>query len=65
MKLANCGEPRRGRSVTGSMFRRLLDTTVVTGRWYEPDHGAPSSSRRGTVDLSSAAKAREWFRRRA
>ncbi|MFF8908184.1 ATP-binding protein [Streptomyces olivaceoviridis] len=44
-----------------SMFRWLLETAVVAGRWYEPGHGAPPASWRGTVDLSSADKAREWL----
>ncbi len=44
-----------------SMFRWLLETAVVAGRWYEPGHGAPPASWRGTVDLSSAGKAREWL----
>ncbi|MET8772016.1 tetratricopeptide repeat protein [Streptomyces sp. NPDC004658] len=44
-----------------SMFRWLLETAVVAGRWYEPGHGAPPPSWCGTVDLSSADKAREWL----
>ncbi|MEV5149857.1 tetratricopeptide repeat protein [Streptomyces sp. NPDC052727] len=48
-----------------SMFRWLLETAVVAGRWYEPGHGAPPPSWRGTVDLSSADKAREWLQAEA
>ncbi|GGS61780.1 hypothetical protein GCM10010206_24910 [Streptomyces cinerochromogenes] len=44
-----------------SMFRWLLETAVVAGRWYEPGHGAPPPSWRGTVDLSSADRARDWL----
>ncbi|CUW26458.1 ATP-binding protein [Streptomyces reticuli] len=44
-----------------SMFRWLLETAVVAGRWYEPGHGAPPPSWRGTVDLSTADKARDWL----
>nr|WP_202538231.1 XRE family transcriptional regulator [Streptomyces sp. SID8379] len=45
-----------------ALHRWLLETAVVAGRWYEPDHGAPPSSWRGTVDLSSAERARRWLR---
>lgn len=48
-----------------SMFRWLLETAVVAGRWYEPGHGAPPDSWRGTVDLSGADKAREWLQAEA
>ncbi|MFB7598232.1 tetratricopeptide repeat protein [Streptomyces sp. NPDC056160] len=48
-----------------SMFRWLLETAVVAGRWYEPDHGAPPPTWRGTADLSSADKAREWLQAEA
>jgi tetratricopeptide (TPR) repeat protein len=44
-----------------SMFRWLLETAVVAGRWYEPGHGAPPPSWPGTVDLSSPEKARAWL----
>ncbi|MFI2642329.1 ATP-binding protein [Streptomyces sp. NPDC018610] len=44
-----------------SMYRWLLETAVVAGRWYEPDHGAPPASWQGTVDLSSADRARAWL----
>ncbi|MGW5639442.1 ATP-binding protein [Streptomyces sp. NPDC003832] len=43
------------------LYRWLLETTVVAGRWYEPDHGAPPASWQGTVDMSSAERAREWL----
>lgn len=48
-----------------SMFRWLLETAVVAGRWYEPGHGAPPDSWQGTVDLSSADRAREWLQAEA
>ncbi|MEU3844393.1 helix-turn-helix domain-containing protein [Streptomyces sp. NPDC028635] len=48
-----------------SMNRWLLRTAVVAGRWYEPDHGAPPPTWQGTVDLSSADKAREWLQAEA
>ncbi|MFE0674594.1 ATP-binding protein [Streptomyces sp. NPDC058867] len=44
-----------------ALYRWLLETTVVAGRWYEPDHGAPPASWRGTVDMSSAERARAWL----
>ncbi|MEV7127380.1 helix-turn-helix domain-containing protein [Streptomyces sp. NPDC093260] len=43
------------------MYRWLLETAVVAGRWYEPDHGAPPAAWQGTVDLSSADRARQWL----
>ncbi|GAB1340311.1 XRE family transcriptional regulator [Streptomyces sp. E-15] len=52
-------------SARRSMFRWLLETAVVAGRWYEPDHGSPPSSWQGAVDLSSADKAREWLQTEA
>ncbi|WP_073499347.1 ATP-binding protein [Actinacidiphila paucisporea] len=39
----------------------LLDTAVVAGRWYEPDHGAPPPTWQGVVDLSTAGNARAWL----
>ncbi|MFH9659662.1 ATP-binding protein [Streptomyces sp. NPDC017248] len=48
-----------------SMFRWLLETAVVAGRWYEPDHGAPPPTWQGTVDLTSADRAREWLQAEA
>ncbi|MGW6208447.1 ATP-binding protein [Streptomyces sp. NPDC055089] len=44
-----------------SLHRWLLDTAVVAGRWYEPDHGAPPPTWQGTVDLSTAERARQWL----
>ncbi|MER5978374.1 helix-turn-helix domain-containing protein [Streptomyces sp. NPDC001857] len=44
-----------------ALYRWLLDTAVVAGRWFEPDHGAPPPSWRGTVDLSGAEPARRWL----
>ncbi|WP_381556859.1 ATP-binding protein [Streptomyces eurythermus] len=52
------GEAERARA---RMFRWLLETAVVAGRWYEPDHGAPPADWQGTVDLSSADRARQWL----
>ncbi|MFD5624865.1 ATP-binding protein [Streptomyces sp. NPDC127072] len=40
----------------------LLETTIVAGRWFEPDHGALPAGWRGTVDLSSADLARRWLK---
>ncbi|KUO09152.1 ATP-binding protein [Streptomyces sp. DSM 15324] len=44
-----------------ALYDWLLGTTVVAGRWFEPDHGAPPADFDGTVDLSSAARARAWL----
>ncbi|MDX3311859.1 ATP-binding protein [Streptomyces sp. NPDC054884] len=44
-----------------ALFRWLLETAVVAGRWFEPDHGAPPPGWQGTVDLSTAARARAWL----
>ncbi|MEV6310757.1 tetratricopeptide repeat protein [Streptomyces sp. NPDC051840] len=43
------------------LYRWLLETAVVAGRWYDPDHGAPPDSWRGTVDLSDAERAKDWL----
>ncbi|WP_327365410.1 ATP-binding protein [Streptomyces sp. NBC_01217] len=51
-------EPEKARS---ALRRWLLETAVVAGRWYEPDHGAPPATWRGTVDLSTAEHARQWL----
>ncbi|KPI30629.1 NB-ARC domain protein [Actinobacteria bacterium OV320] len=48
------------RARTG-LFRWLLETAVVAGRWFEPGHGAPPPAWRGTVDLSTAGRARAWL----
>ncbi|MFE8940618.1 ATP-binding protein [Streptomyces sp. NPDC007872] len=45
-----------------ALHRWLLETTVMAGRWYEPDHGAPPATWQGTVDLSTAGHARRWLR---
>ncbi|MDX3850971.1 BTAD domain-containing putative transcriptional regulator [Streptomyces sp. AK02-01A] len=45
-----------------SMNDWLLETAIVAGRWYEPDHGAPPADWQGTVDLSTPDKARKWLR---
>ncbi|MFF8594210.1 ATP-binding protein [Streptomyces sp. NPDC015220] len=52
------GEVGRARA---AMYRWLLQTAVVAGRWYEPGHGAPPVTWQGEVDLSSAERAREWL----
>ncbi|MER5963557.1 tetratricopeptide repeat protein [Streptomyces sp. NPDC002057] len=52
------GDVERSRE---ELYRWLLETAVLAGRWYEPEHGAPPASWRGTVDLSSAERAREWL----
>ncbi|MFJ2952771.1 ATP-binding protein [Streptomyces sp. NPDC087226] len=44
-----------------AMHQWLLETAVVAGRWYEPGHGAPPPAWQGTVDLSSADRARRWL----
>jgi tetratricopeptide (TPR) repeat protein len=44
-----------------AMRRWLLQTAVVAGRWYEPEHGAPPADWQGLVDLSTADRAREWL----
>ncbi|MFF9070215.1 ATP-binding protein [Streptomyces sp. NPDC014891] len=44
-----------------ALHRWLLENTVMAGRWYEPDHGAPPATWRGTIDLSTADKARHWL----
>ncbi|GKQ34920.1 helix-turn-helix domain-containing protein [Streptomyces sp. A012304] len=44
-----------------ALYRWLLGTAVVAGRWFEPDHGAPPPGWQGTVDLSSADLARRWL----
>ncbi|WP_159663765.1 ATP-binding protein [Streptomyces mexicanus] len=44
-----------------ALRRWLLETAVVAGRWYEPDHGAPPATWQGAVDLSSAEHARHWL----
>ncbi|WP_217235389.1 tetratricopeptide repeat protein [Streptomyces sp. AC555_RSS877] len=44
-----------------AMHHWLLETAVVAGRWYEPGHGAPPATWQGTVDLSTAEKARRWL----
>ncbi|MFJ9683046.1 ATP-binding protein [Streptomyces sp. NPDC101194] len=44
-----------------ALDRWLLDTTIVAGRWFEPDHGAPPPTWQGMVDLSSADRGRQWL----
>ncbi|MER6540295.1 helix-turn-helix domain-containing protein [Streptomyces sp900105755] len=45
-----------------ALHRWLLETAVVAGRWFEPDYGAPPSTWRGTVDLSTSDRARQWLK---
>ncbi|MFB7781045.1 ATP-binding protein [Streptomyces bauhiniae] len=52
-------------SARRSMFRWLLETAIVAGRWYEPDRGFPPSSGQDTVDFPNADKAREWLQTEA
>jgi transcriptional regulator with XRE-family HTH domain/tetratricopeptide (TPR) repeat protein len=47
--------------VRANLYRWLLETTIVAGRWFEPHHGAPPSSWQGLVDLSSPDLARQWL----
>ncbi|MEU9064807.1 helix-turn-helix domain-containing protein [Streptomyces sp. NPDC048430] len=47
--------------VRADLYRWLLETTIVAGRWFEPGHGAPPAHWRGLVDLSSADLARQWL----
>lgn len=54
-------DARDAAAARAALYRWLLETTVVAGRWFEPDHGAPSPDWRGTVDLSSADRARAWL----
>lgn len=44
-----------------ALRRWLLETAVVAGRCYDPDHGAPSAAWQGIVDLSTAEHARQWL----
>ncbi|GGS06310.1 MULTISPECIES: ATP-binding protein [Streptomyces] len=44
-----------------ALHRWLLETTVMAGRWYEPDHGAPPVTWQSDVDLSTADHARQWL----
>ncbi|WP_229869983.1 ATP-binding protein [Streptomyces flaveolus] len=53
--------PGKSEAARAALHRWLLETAVVAGRWYEPDHGAPSATWQGTVDLSTAEHARQWL----
>ncbi|MDT0615787.1 ATP-binding protein [Streptomyces lancefieldiae] len=44
-----------------TLHRWLLETAVVAGRWYEPDHGAPPATWQATVDLSTVELAGQWL----
>ncbi|MET7698323.1 tetratricopeptide repeat protein [Streptomyces sp. NPDC005485] len=44
-----------------ALHRWLLETAIVAGRWFEPDHGAPAADWQGMVDLATADKARQWL----
>ncbi|MFF7359604.1 NB-ARC domain-containing protein [Streptomyces sp. NPDC008125] len=52
------GEPER---IRAGLYRWLLETTIVAGRWFEPGFGAPSADWQGLVDLSSADMAHTWL----
>ncbi|GAB7106441.1 hypothetical protein JCM4814A_47550 [Streptomyces phaeofaciens JCM 4814] len=60
-RLAAEESPEESARARADLYRWLLENTVVAGRWFEPDHGAPPPSWQGTVDLSTAGKAREWL----
>ncbi|MEU8572827.1 ATP-binding protein [Streptomyces asoensis] len=60
-RLADEEGAREAEEARTALFRWLLETAVVAGRWFEPGHGAPPPSWRGTVDLSTAALARAWL----
>ncbi|GAB2997105.1 XRE family transcriptional regulator [Streptomyces pseudoechinosporeus] len=51
-----------GERVRAGLYRWLLETTVVAGRWFEPGHNAASAPGQSLVDLSSAELARQWLR---
>ncbi|MDT0466215.1 NB-ARC domain-containing protein [Streptomyces gibsoniae] len=53
--------PQDAARARAALHEWLLETAVVAGRWYEPDHGAPPPTWQGTVDLSSADAARRWL----
>ncbi|MER6480681.1 ATP-binding protein [Streptomyces filamentosus] len=53
--------PEAAAAARSAFHRWLLENTVMAGRWYEPDHGAPPASWQGTVDLSTAEHARRWL----
>lgn len=48
-------------SARAALDRWLLETAIVAGRWFEPDHGAPPADWQDMVDLSTADRAREWL----
>ncbi|MGW2180449.1 ATP-binding protein [Streptomyces sp. NPDC001732] len=50
-----------GEAARSALHRWLLETTVMAGRWYEPDHGAPPATWQSDVDLSTADHARQWL----
>ncbi|MFG3108951.1 ATP-binding protein [Streptomyces tendae] len=52
----------RAEATRSALHRWLLETAVVAGRWYEPDHGAPPPTWKGIVDMSTAEHARLWLR---
>ncbi|MFD3656744.1 ATP-binding protein [Streptomyces sp. NPDC058620] len=61
-RLAAEEDPEAIDEARATLHRWLLETTIVAGRWFEPDHGAPPSTWQGTVDLSSADKALQWLK---
>ncbi|MDQ0767043.1 ATP-binding protein [Streptomyces canus] len=60
-RLATEEGPERVEQLRTDLYRWLLETTIVAGRWFEPDHGAPPVDWHGLVDLSSADLARQWL----
>ncbi|MEV6261474.1 NB-ARC domain-containing protein [Streptomyces sp. NPDC051784] len=60
-RLGEQEQPEEVERARTELYRWLLETAAVAGRWYEPDHGAPPDSWQDMVDLSSAERAREWL----
>ncbi|GAA4811825.1 ATP-binding protein [Streptomyces ziwulingensis] len=54
--------PEAAERVRAGLYRWLLETTVVAGRWFEPGRGGPEGGWSGLVDLSTAELARQWLR---
>ncbi|GAB7038969.1 MULTISPECIES: ATP-binding protein [Catenuloplanes] len=55
-------EPAGARAATEqAMSRRLLDTAIVAGRWFEPGYGAPPDGWTGLVPLPSQDDAAAWL----
>ncbi|MFI5797996.1 ATP-binding protein [Streptomyces sp. NPDC051677] len=60
-RLAAEEDPRDVDRARAAFFHWALETAVVAGRWFEPDHGAPPPTWQATVDLSTAGRARAWL----